>query len=160
MVLVLRYSFDKITSLFPMCGSQRKRMILLFAGPSFLYHLFALKGEGGLLPFTTVVSAFLFSRKCCHIVISEQFLLMRMMMSNIWCPASAQRANFCAGREIDGTVAAPAVNTLKISYTREYWARYPTSVNASHNILHQWIFLRIAFICEYNSKSQFLYRGS
>ena len=24
-------------------------------------------------------------------------------------------ANFCVGREIDGTVAAPAVNTLKIS---------------------------------------------
>ena len=34
-------------------------------------------------------------------------------------------ANFCVGREIDGTVAAPAVNTLKISYTSEYWAIYP-----------------------------------
>ena len=30
-------------------------------------------------------------------------------------PSIRPAANFCVGREIDGTVAAPAVNTLKIS---------------------------------------------
>ena len=49
-------------------------------------------------------------------------------------PSVRPAANFCVGREIDGTVAAPAVNTLKISYTSEYWAIYPTDVYARHNI--------------------------
>ena len=39
-----------------------------------------------------------------------------------------------------------------MSYTSEYWTRYLTAVNILQNILHQWIFLRIAFTCEYNSK--------
>ena len=138
MVQVLRYPFPKITSLFLICDSQRKKMILLCSGPSLLHHLFALKGGGGgivFLPkmllnsvasFTTISAIvsfleiiFIFSTWSQQLLITMT-VMVTMMMSNIWCTASAQQANFCVGREIDGTVAAPAVNTLKISYTSEY----------------------------------------
>ena len=82
-----------------MCDSQRKRMVLLFGGPSLLYHLLAPNQGGKQLQSSypkccstfTTVSAFQYfffpSRKCSHI-----FHLSSFWWGGWWCQISgAQR---------------------------------------------------------------------
>ena len=151
-----------------MCGSQRKKMILLFAGPSLLYHLFALKGEAALffLPkmllnsvatFTTISATSFSSRNYCHLFhLSSRWWRWWCQIFGAQRPPSGQflcrQGNWwdrgSASREYSQNILHHWILD-KISYDSKYFSKYLTPVNTGQDILRQWIFLRIPYTTEY-----------